>query len=170
MDLNAIPKTFWHSISLAILVATLGLVWVAYRSGEVSIDFASKTVQISNAKADLAGALAKVETVAHTLEAENEALRTENEQLRSDKDTLLAQVSKLEEKAQELVKRSSTARPIEMAELHKGLVELRRKTTAAPAPRQPVKRPKTDESLREAQQTLQSVRQQVQRIQVAPTR
>ena len=48
MELQNIPKTFWHSLSLAILVVSSGLTYIAYRSSNVSIELANAKINLSS--------------------------------------------------------------------------------------------------------------------------
>ncbi|MFC1891590.1 hypothetical protein ACFLZT_04290 [Thermodesulfobacteriota bacterium] len=57
MDIQHIPKTFWHALSLAILIATVGLTYVAYRSSTVSIELANAKINLSSEVASSAIAL-----------------------------------------------------------------------------------------------------------------
>ncbi len=155
MDLNAIPKTFWHSISLAILVTTFGLVLIAYRSGEVSIDFASKTVQISNAQADLYNTLDKVKVAAAELQTRNDLLEQQKEELEK-------RVSELESQAKALASRPNSSR--DTAEFNKALADLRHQTRVQKTPATS-SRPPLDDTLKDAQLSLDRVRLQVQQIQ-----
>ena len=61
MDISSIPKFFWYCCGFAILVATFGLTYIAYRSSEVSIEIANTKIQLSGAIADVKDAIAKVE-------------------------------------------------------------------------------------------------------------
>jgi len=70
MDISNIPKTFWHSVSIAILVATIGLTIIAYRSASVSIE-------IANTKINLLAAIEKTEKLNETLRSNNSKLKKE---------------------------------------------------------------------------------------------
>lgn len=48
MDIQSIPRTFWHSISLAILIVSAGLTHVAYKSSDVSIELANAKIDLSS--------------------------------------------------------------------------------------------------------------------------
>ena len=48
MDLQHIPKTFWHSLSLAVVVISVGLTYIAYRSSNVSIELANAKINLSS--------------------------------------------------------------------------------------------------------------------------
>ncbi len=67
MDISAIPRSFWHALSLSLLIATCGLVYIAYRSSTVSIE-------IANAKIQLSSAIDETKDIKSDLEKENEAL------------------------------------------------------------------------------------------------
>ena len=49
MDISNIPKTFWHSLSIAILIATIGLTIISYKSDSVSIEIASTKISLLSA-------------------------------------------------------------------------------------------------------------------------
>lgn len=73
MDMSNVPKSFWHSLSFCIVVATLGLLFIAYKSSSVSIE-------IADAKINLSSALVTAKEIKSDLEAENERLKKANEQ------------------------------------------------------------------------------------------
>jgi len=76
MDISTIPKTFWHALSLSVLVATGGLVFIAYQSSTVSIE-------IANAKIQLSSAISETKGIKSDLEMENERLRQAADELKS---------------------------------------------------------------------------------------
>ncbi|MFC1685269.1 hypothetical protein ACFL0R_07370 [Pseudomonadota bacterium] len=76
MDISTIPKTFWHALSLSVLVATGGLVFIAYQSSTVSIE-------IANAKIQLSSAISETKGIKSDLEIENERLRQAADELRA---------------------------------------------------------------------------------------
>jgi uncharacterized protein YlxW (UPF0749 family) len=76
MDISSIPKTFWHALSLSVLIATGGLVYIAYQSSTVSIE-------IANAKIQLSSAITETKEIKSDLEAENERLRQAAEELKT---------------------------------------------------------------------------------------
>lgn len=48
MDIQHIPKTFWHALSIAVLVVSAGLTYIAYRSSTVSIELANAKINLSS--------------------------------------------------------------------------------------------------------------------------
>jgi hypothetical protein len=68
MNLEAIPKFFWYALSVCALIATMGLVIIAWRSASVSIE-------IANAKISLSSAVEQTDQIKRELQAENERLR-----------------------------------------------------------------------------------------------
>ncbi|MCU7810838.1 MAG: hypothetical protein KZQ77_06330 [Candidatus Thiodiazotropha sp. (ex Notomyrtea botanica)] len=76
MDISSIPKTFWHALSLSVLLATGGLVYIAYQSSTVSIE-------IANAKIQLSSAITETKEIKSDLEVENERLRQAAEELKT---------------------------------------------------------------------------------------
>lgn len=84
MDISSIPKTFWHALSLSLLIATGGLVYIAYQSSTVSIE-------IANAKIQLSSAITETKGIKSDLEIENKRLRQAAEEL-SNKILLLEEM------------------------------------------------------------------------------
>jgi len=39
MDLESIPKSFWHSASFALIAFTIGFLFISYKSGELTVKF-----------------------------------------------------------------------------------------------------------------------------------
>ncbi len=48
--MESIPKSFWHAVSVAILLVTVGLMYVFYHAGEIAIKY--KNIEISANKLD----------------------------------------------------------------------------------------------------------------------
>lgn len=76
MDISTIPKTFWHALSLSVLITTGGLVFIAYQSSTVSIEIASAKIQLSSA-------ITETKDIKSDLAAENEKLRRAAEELKT---------------------------------------------------------------------------------------
>jgi len=74
VDISNIPKTFWHSISIAILIATIGLTIISYKSASVSIE-------IANTKISLLSAIAETEKLNESLRMKNNKLKNEYNQM-----------------------------------------------------------------------------------------
>lgn len=94
--LQGIPRVFWYSLSFSIFVATCGLVYIAYRSAEV-------TIEIANTKINLSGA-------ASELERANREVRQQVTQLEAD---LARRNAELEAKALELKRLAEKVVPAE---------------------------------------------------------
>lgn len=75
MDTNNIPKAFWYALSLCMLAATFGLLFIAYRSTTVSIE-------IANTKIELSSALSETKEIKSELEQENQRLKAASAELR----------------------------------------------------------------------------------------
>lgn len=81
MNLESIPKTFWHSVSICLLIVTCGLTYVAYKSENFTLQYNEmKLFSNSNEtlKAQLNQQAANIEQQVQTLEekeAELERLR-----------------------------------------------------------------------------------------------
>jgi hypothetical protein len=87
MNLEAIPKFFWYALSVCALIATMGLVVIAWRSASVSIE-------IANAKISLSSAVEQTDQIKRELQAENERLRNAAREL-EQKVALLEKQTKL---------------------------------------------------------------------------
>ena len=48
MDIQQIPKTFWHAVSLAVIVVSCGLTFIAYQASSVSIEIANAKITLSS--------------------------------------------------------------------------------------------------------------------------
>lgn len=76
MDISNIPKTFWHSLSLSIVLLTLGFLFMAYKSASVSIETA-------NMKITLHQAFEEAKMISNEIEREYEQLENFRNQLQS---------------------------------------------------------------------------------------
>lgn len=92
MDTANIPKTFWYALSFCMTVATLGLVYIAYRSTSVSIE-------IADAKINLSSAYGQVQDIKANLEVENERLIKANAELQGRLNRVKAEIAKLSKNA-----------------------------------------------------------------------
>ena len=82
MDLTHIPKIFWYSVSIAILVITGTFSWAALQSKGM-------TIEIANAKIAITGQLTELEKV-------NENLKRQLAALNNTKKELEEKIKKLE--------------------------------------------------------------------------
>jgi DNA repair exonuclease SbcCD ATPase subunit len=48
VELQYIPRTFWHSLSIAVLIVSSGLTYIAYNSSSVSIEIANAKINLSS--------------------------------------------------------------------------------------------------------------------------
>ncbi|MBI2514490.1 MAG: hypothetical protein HYV96_21150 [Opitutae bacterium] len=101
MNLEHIPKTFWHALSLSIVLLTIGFITITYRSGSFTLKYADLEFQtnaakelIFDAKETLTAALAESEHDREKLGAEKAALETEKERLAKSLSDVQAQLSK----------------------------------------------------------------------------
>ncbi len=67
MDMASVPRSFWHALSFCMVAATLGLLFIAQSSSNVSIE-------IANAKIELSSAISQVKDIKSDLKAENTRL------------------------------------------------------------------------------------------------
>lgn len=56
MNLESIPKSFWHALSLAVLVMTTAFALVTYRAGNYSLKYEGLELSASHAQEVIAGA------------------------------------------------------------------------------------------------------------------
>ncbi len=76
METSNIPRFFWIALSFCMVVATLGVLGIAWQSASVSIE-------IANAKITMSSALSDVKEIKTGLEKENQKLLEEKESLES---------------------------------------------------------------------------------------
>lgn len=83
MEVSGIPKFFWISLSLCMLIATCGIVFIAYRSSSVSIEIANAKINLNAAlnttkyaRNDLEEELAQVKKIATDIKSKINLLRT----------------------------------------------------------------------------------------------
>lgn len=81
MEKAHIPKSFWHSLSFCMVIATLGLLYIAYASSSVSIE-------IANAKIELSSAISQAKDIKSDLVSENARLTNANKKLKEQLATL----------------------------------------------------------------------------------
>lgn len=88
MDISNIPRTFWHALSICMLVATFGLIMIAYQASTVSIE-------IADAKISLSSAIATAKDIKSDLEKENERLMKVNDDLKAQLQKASREVAKI---------------------------------------------------------------------------
>ncbi len=98
MELQYIPRTFWHSLSLSVLIVSTGLTLIAYKSSTVSIELANAKINLSSEVSTSTQALgeALVEAKSAKLDAESKYLL-----LLGQADSLKAQLKKFGEQSGE---------------------------------------------------------------------
>ena len=74
MDTSNIPRVFWYALSFCMVSATLGLIFIAYKSSDISIEIADAKIQLSSA-------LAETKEIKSQLKIENERLFEANKDL-----------------------------------------------------------------------------------------
>ena len=74
MDTASIPKVFWHALSFCMVIATLGLLIIAYQSTTISLE-------IANTKIELSTAISETKEIKGELQLENERLQKANAML-----------------------------------------------------------------------------------------
>lgn len=85
MDIQHIPKTFWHALSIAVLVVSAGLTYIAYRSSTVTIELANAKINLSSEVASstiaLRSALGEAKDAKADAEKKYDALLMQHERL-----------------------------------------------------------------------------------------
>ncbi len=71
MDTANIPRIFWHSLSFCMVIATVGLLFIAYQSTTISLEIANTKIQLSTA-------ITETKEIKSELEVENERLKKAN--------------------------------------------------------------------------------------------
>ena len=74
MDTENIPRIFWHALSFCMVIATVGLLFIAYQSTTISLDTA-------NTKTGLSTARSETKDIKAELQVENERLKKANKLL-----------------------------------------------------------------------------------------
>ena len=75
MDTNNIPRSFWHACSFAIICTTVGLVFIAWKSSNVSIEIANMKIQLSSALSSVKQVRAELEGEAKTISYQTRELQ-----------------------------------------------------------------------------------------------
>lgn len=81
MDISQIPKTFWHAVSLSILVLTFAFVGIAWRSTSLTIEIANTKIGVSQAASQSAAAGAALRQMSAELRNEHEKMAQLKEEL-----------------------------------------------------------------------------------------
>jgi len=77
LDTTQIPKSFWHAVSFCMVIVTIGVLVIAYKSSSVSIE-------IANARIDLTSAISATRGIKSDLENENERLKRANADIKKE--------------------------------------------------------------------------------------
>ncbi|MCG7865842.1 MAG: hypothetical protein JAY74_05640 [Candidatus Thiodiazotropha taylori] len=96
MDIQHIPRTFWHALSIAVIVVSSGLTYIAYRSSNVSIELANAKINLSSEVASSTIALNAALDEAKKAKTEAESKYTK---LLEKHEALKEQLASIEEKA-----------------------------------------------------------------------
>jgi Asp-tRNA(Asn)/Glu-tRNA(Gln) amidotransferase C subunit len=136
MEVNNIPGTFWNSLSVCMLAATFGLLFIAIRSGSVSIKVANAEIQMEK----VASTTEQLSSVAQSVEELQSELETKRQSLASAADDLSAAYKGLGSAANS---KSAPLTAIETEKLRASLIKplpSRAELTIAPERIQSVKR------------------------------
>lgn len=101
MDVQHIPKVFWYSISASLLVVSIGLTIIAYRSSRVSIELADAKILLSSkiAADELETSKKSLKTAVKQIQSAKEYTQKEYSDLIQKNRALEAQITALEKKA-----------------------------------------------------------------------
>jgi DNA repair exonuclease SbcCD ATPase subunit len=97
MDLQYIPKTFWHALSAAVLIVSTGLTYIAYQSSTISIELANAKINLSSEVTS--SRLALNDALDEAQKAKEDA-QARYEELYKQHQLLQRQLKSLEQKAQ----------------------------------------------------------------------
>ena len=81
MNLDGIPKTFWHSLSLSVLILTGGFVYVSVKSGNLVVKYADLEFKTSSAETAIADAEVALRVAKKESEEKAEQLRREKAEI-----------------------------------------------------------------------------------------
>ncbi len=81
MELSNIPKSFWNSLSVCILILTISFVAIAWRSTSLTIEIANTKIGLSQAASDAKSVNEKLLKHVEALEAEQEQLEIVKKEL-----------------------------------------------------------------------------------------
>lgn len=101
MDVQHIPKVFWYSISASLLVVSIGLTIIAYRSSRVSIELADTKILLSSKMAadELETSKKSLKTAVKQIQSAKEYTQKEYSDLIQKNQALEAQITELQKKA-----------------------------------------------------------------------
>lgn len=92
MDIQYIPKSFWHSLSVAVLTATFGLTYIAYKSNSISIEIENAKIllkkEVSSSSIEIKKSLEKVKKAKAEVEKKYEKLVYEHNSLKKNFSTI----------------------------------------------------------------------------------
>ena len=96
MEIQHIPKTFWHALSVAVLVVSSGLTYIAYKSGSVSIELANAKINLSS---EVASSTIALKNALDTAKKAKEVAEQKYAELISKHDLVNEQLKKLQAEA-----------------------------------------------------------------------
>lgn len=98
MDLEGIPKTFWHAASFALVAFTIGFLFISYKYGDLTVKFNDLEVRTSNTVV-LESSLKKQE---ESVRAQAEIIAQREQEVKDLKALLDKRIKELDEVKQEL--------------------------------------------------------------------
>jgi hypothetical protein len=116
MDIpKSIPKFFWYSLSIAILIVSIGLTYIAYRSSTVTIELANTKINLSSEVASstiaLNTAIDEAENVKKEAEKKYNQLFAEYERIKTQLDNIKEQSITADVDTKELINKLTIKSP-----------------------------------------------------------
>lgn len=106
MDVQSIPRTFWHSVSFAIITLTVGLVLIFFMSENISVNWKHLNIQKSN-----------MENLQESLQAQEATINKKNEEVLELKRLLDEQLAELNTVKAELADLQESSQPATRAKI-----------------------------------------------------
>lgn len=112
MNLESIPKTFWHSVSICLLIVTCGLTYVAYKAENFTLQY-NKMQLFANSNETLKAQLnQQAANIAQQVQTLNEK-EAELENLRLLAETRLKDLEEAQKRVEELKSRLRSSKNVE---------------------------------------------------------
>lgn len=99
MSIQYIPRGFWHSLSFAIVVLSVGLVYIAYRASSVSLETEYGRLDLTRVQTslDLSLALEEIKELKSQLEKQRSEIAEHNKTLKNQLGLVLKEKTDSEE-------------------------------------------------------------------------
>ena len=111
MNIESIPRTFWHSISICLLIVTCGLTYVAYKSENFTLQYNELQLFANSNDALKAQLNQQADNIAQQVQTLNEK-EVELERLRLLAETRLKDLEEAQKKVEELKSRLRSSKNV----------------------------------------------------------